>query len=416
MSDLGRKSVPHSTGGTHTVGGVDDHDLFEKTVSTTVPNDLPLRNLYDEPALADVLPSVLASLGVPGESNRLGLSDVGRTVVLLVDGLGWNLLRRNVDAAPFLNGLEGRAIRAGFPTTTATSIASFGTGLPPGRHGITGYVSDVEEAGGPFNWLRWQRVGDHHDMIGQVVPERIQPFRTAFERASAAGVTATTVLPSEFGGSGLTRAALRGGRFVGTVAYGDLLHSTVHAATAGERTLVYCYLSQIDTLGHVYGPGSDPWVSQLTIVDRFAEDLVAHLGPDVRVLVTADHGMVAVDPPHRVDFDTEPALADGVVALAGEARCRYVHVEPGRTDAVLQRWRDVLGPRAWVGTRADVAAAGLLGPDPTPAALRRIGDVVVIARGATAVVRSDAEPRMSMLAGQHGALTDDELLIPLLQA
>ncbi|WP_064059399.1 alkaline phosphatase family protein [Prescottella equi] len=380
-----------------------------------VANDLPLRDVYAGPTLADVLPSVLSSLGAPGEANRLGIPESDRTVVLLIDGLGWNLLRRNLDAAPFLNGIEGRPIRAGFPTTTATSLASFGTGLPSGRHGITGYVSDVAEAGGPFNWLRWQRVGDQRDLLARVMPERIQPSPTVFERATAADVIATTVLPREFAGSGLTRAALRGGRFVGTVAYGDLLHSTVHAATAGERTLVYCYLSQIDTLGHVYGPGSDPWVAQLTIVDRFVEDLVAHLGPDVNLLVTADHGMVSVDPPHRVDFDKEPALSSGVVALTGEARCRYVHTEPGRAAGVLSRWRELLGSRAWVGTRDDVAAAGLLGPNPTPAALRRVGDVVMIAHGATAVVRSEAEPRMSMLAGQHGALTDDELLIPLLQ-
>nr|WP_254699053.1 nucleotide pyrophosphatase/phosphodiesterase family protein [Rhodococcus sp. SGAir0479] len=380
-----------------------------------VTDDLPVRDVYAEPTLADVLPSVLASLGLPGETDRLGLPAAHRTVVLVIDGLGWNLLRRNVDAAPFLNGVDGQAIRAGFPTTTATSLASFGTGLPSGRHGVTGYVSDVAEAGGPFNWLRWQRVGDKRDALTKVVPERIQPSPTAFERARAGGVVASTVLPREFAGSGLTRAALRGARFVGTVAYGDLLHSTAHAATVAERTLVYCYLSQIDTLGHVYGPGSDPWVAQLTIVDRLVEDLVAHLGPDVRVLVTADHGMVSVDPPHRVDFDAEPALSDGVAALTGEARCRYVHVEPGQTADVLRRWRAVLGRRAWVGTRDDAVAAGLFGPDPTPAALRRIGDVVMIARGATAVVRTEAEPRMSLLAGQHGALTDDELLVPLLQ-
>ncbi|RVW07334.1 alkaline phosphatase family protein [Prescottella agglutinans] len=378
-------------------------------------DDLPLHDVYAEPALADVLPSALASCGVPGERNRLGLPETDRTVVLLIDGLGWNLLRRNVDAAPFLNGVEGRPIRAGFPTTTASSLASFGTGLPPGRHGVTGYVSDVAEAGGPFNWLRWQRVGDRRDASARVVPERIQPYPTVFERATAAGVVATTVLPREFAGSGLTRATLRGARFVGTVAYGDLLHSTVHAATAGERTLVYCYLSQMDTLGHVYGPGTEGWVAQLTIVDRFVEDLVARLGPDVELLVTADHGMAVVDPSDRIDFDTTPDLSEGVAALTGEARCRYVHAEPGRAVAVLRRWREVLGERAWVGTRDDVVAAGLIGPDPTPAALRRIGDVVAIARGGTAVVRTEVEPRMSMLSGQHGALTDDELLVPLLQ-
>lgn len=378
-----------------------------------MPDELPLRDVYAAPTLADVLPSVLASHAVPGADDRLGLPDADRTVVLLIDGLGWNLLRRNEDAAPFLNSVDGRPIHAGFPTTTATSLASFGTGLPSGRHGITGYVSRLEEAGGPFGWLRWQRVGDRRDMLTTVVPERIQPSPTAFERATAHGIVATTVLPREFGGSGLTRAVLRGARFVGAVAYGDLLHATVSAATAGPRTLVYCYLGEIDTLGHVYGPGSDGWTAQLAIVDRLVRDLADRLGPHVHLLVTADHGMIAVD--DRVDVDTEPGLTDGVAAVAGEARCRYVHTEPGAAGDVLRRWRDVLGERAWVGTRDDVVAAGLLGADPTPAALRRIGDVVAIARGGLAVVRGTAEPRMSRLIGQHGALTDDELLVPLLQ-
>ncbi|WP_241665652.1 alkaline phosphatase family protein [Prescottella subtropica] len=376
-------------------------------------DELPLRDVYSEPTLADVLPSVLAALGVPGEANRLALPDAARVVVLLVDGLGWNLLRRNTDAAPFLNSVATEPIRAGFPTTTATSITTFGTGLPSGRHGVTGYTSVVADAGGPLNWLRWQRVGDRRDLLPTVVPERIQPHRTVFERATAAGVVATTVLPREFGGTGLTRAALRGGRFAGRIAYGDLLHATVAAASVGPRTLVYCYLSEIDTLGHVYGPETGGWTAQLTIVDRLVEDLVAHLGSDVRLLVTADHGMVTVD--ERVDVDTDRALTDGVAAIAGEARCRYVHTAPGRADAVLRRWRDVLGERAWVGTRGDVVAAGLLGPDPTSDALERVGDVVAIARGTVALVRGEAEPRMSRLIGQHGALTDDELLVPLLQ-
>ncbi len=369
--------------------------------------------MYSQPTLADVLPSALAALGAPGEPNRLALPPTERIIVLLVDGLGWNLLRSNTDAAPFLNSATARPIRAGFPTTTATSITTLGTGLPSGRHGVTGYTSRVAAAGGPFNWLRWQRVGDHRDLLSTVVPERIQPHPTVFERAAAAGIVTTTVLPREFGGTGLTRAALRGGRFAGRIAYGDLLHTTAAAATAGPRTLVYSYLSEIDTLGHVYGPGTAGWTAQLTIVDRLVEDLVTRLGPGTRLLVTADHGMVTVD--ERIDIDTEPALTDGVAEIAGEARCRYVHTAPGRTDDVLRRWRGVLGDRAWVGTRDDLVVAGLLGPDPEPDALERVGDVVAIARGTAALVRGETEPRMSRLIGQHGALTDDELLVPLLQ-
>ncbi|NLV80228.1 MAG: alkaline phosphatase family protein [Rhodococcus sp.] len=374
---------------------------------------VPLRDVYAEPTLADLLPSVLASAGVVGENNRLGLADCTRTVVLLVDGMGWNLLQRNSAAAPFLTQSQGRPIRAGFPTTTAVSIASLGTGLPSGAHGITGYQSYVEEIEGPVNWLRWTLAGTALDRRDELVPEEVQPTPTVFERGVDAGLAVTTVVPRQFDGSGLTRAVLRGGRFAGVSAYGDLFAQVVDAIHADERSLVYCYLGEVDTLGHVYGPESTAWLAQLTIVDRFVEQLAAALPSDARMLVTADHGMVDASRGRRIDFDHTPGLGEDVAVIAGEPRCRHIHTD--HPDRVLERWRNELGDDAWVGTRDDVLAAGLFGPMPPTAHASRIGDVVAIGRGESTVVRTDGEWVMARLPGQHGALTDDELLVPLLQ-
>ncbi|WP_435278178.1 alkaline phosphatase family protein [Rhodococcus yananensis] len=374
---------------------------------------VPLRDVYAEPTLADLLPSVLASAGVVGENNRLGLADCTRTVVLLVDGMGWNLLQRNSAAAPFLTQSQGRPIRAGFPTTTAVSIASLGTGLPSGAHGITGYQSYVEEIEGPVNWLRWTLAGTALDRRDELVPEEVQPTPTVFERGVDAGLAVTTVVPRQFDGSGLTRAVLRGGRFAGVSAYGDLFAQVVDAIHADERSLVYCYLGEVDTLGHVYGPESTEWLAQLTIVDRFVEQLAAALPSDARMLVTADHGMVDASRGRRIDFDHTPGLGEDVAVIAGEPRCRHIHTD--HPDRVLERWRNELGDDAWVGTRDDVLAAGLFGPMPPTAHASRIGDVVAIGRGESTVVRTDGEWVMARLPGQHGALTDDELLVPLLQ-
>ena len=46
----------------------------------------------------------------------------------------------------------------------------------------------------------------------------------------------------------------------------------------------------------------------------------------------------------------------------------------------------------------------------------RIGDIVAVARGALAIVRTQAEPGLSALPGQHGGLTPDEQWVPLLLA
>jgi calcineurin-like phosphoesterase len=61
----------------------------------------------------------------------------------------------------------------------------------------------------------------------------------------------------------------------------------------------------------------------------------------------------------------------------------------------------------------EAVRAGLFGPVCRPRR-SRIGDVVAIATSEVAVVQWETEPRFSALVGQHGALTDDERLVPLL--
>lgn len=303
---------------------------------------------YGECALSDLMPSALAALGVAGEPNTLGVNEAARIVVLLVDGLGWTLLARNGAAAPFLTALPGRALTAGFPSTTVASLASLGTGLPPGLHGLTGYTSFLPDLAVTINWLGWRPAGGQGSLIERVVPETNQAEPTVFERAESAGVTVTVVAPAEFGGSGLTRAVLRGGRFDGTVSGGDLITRVVAASGSGKRSLVYCYVSEMDVVGHVRGPDLQSWLAQLRLLDQFVEQLADALPDDVSLLVTADHGMTTVPEEHKVDFDDSLTLQDGVLALAGEPRARYVHARAGAHADVLASWREQLSDRMWV--------------------------------------------------------------------
>lgn len=369
---------------------------------------------YGRDALSDLMPSVLASLGVPGELNPLGLPDAGRAVVLLVDGLGMALLERHADEAPYLSSLASRPLTAGFPATTVTSLASFGTGLPPGEHGLPGYTSWVEEVDATVGWLAWRPVGGGADLRDRLVPEDVQPRPTVLERAVAAGVEVTVASPAHFEGTGLTRAVLRGGTYRGSVTPGDAIATAAAASRAGTRSLVYVYTPDLDLTGHVRGVDSEAWRAQLRLVDRFAEELAARLPGGTLLHVTADHGMVDVSDDARVDVETSEVLSEGVRAVAGEPRARHVHVVPGAEADVLARWTAELGDRMWIGSRAQAVACGLFGPVVGEQAAGRIGDVVAIATGDVAVVRRAAEPGFSALRGQHGALTDDELRIPLL--
>lgn len=371
---------------------------------------------YGGGALADVIPSLLAGLQVPGMVDVLGLPSADRVCLLLVDGLGWQLLQGHRDDAPFLSSLAGsEPITAGFPSTTVTSIASIGTGLPPGEHGLVGY-SFVSSDSELLNALKWRRHGicRAEDLRTHLPPEQVQPRRTAFEQASEAGVTVRLVAPHDQDGSGLTRAVLRGGEFRGTHALGDLASRAAEALSDGERSLCYAYHADLDVLGHAYGPGSDPWRLQLAHIDRLAATVAERLPPEGMLVVTADHGMVTIKKEDRIDFDAQPELQDGVRMLGGEPRARHVYTEPGATDDVLHRWRAVLGEHAWTLRREDAIAAGWFGPQVAGHVRDRIGDVVVAARENIAVIRSAVEPRLSRFVGHHGSLTAAEQLIPLL--
>jgi hypothetical protein len=381
-----------------TTGGIEDPGVAGES-SPVVPG-------YGENTLADLSDSVLASLGVPGSANPLGLAPADRVCVLLIDGLGWDLLRSHRSAAPVLAGLleTGCWLTAGFPSTTVTSLGSLGTARPPGQHGLLGYQVRVPETGQLLNQLRWDKAVD---------PVAWQPLPTVFERCAAAGVSAIRVAAGAFRNSGLSVAAMRGADYRAADTLGALVARTASALGEGRRSLVLVYTGDLDATGHAWGCTSPAWRFQLAHVDRLVEQLAAALPAGTALYVTADHGMVDVPASERTDADAVPELRDGVALLAGEGRARHVYAVPGAAADVLARWQATLGDSAWVVSRDEAVDAGWFG-SVAPAAAARIGDVVAAMRGRSAVVATQAEPRESALVGMHGSLTAAEQRVPLL--
>jgi hypothetical protein len=382
-----------------------------------LPSDalLPTRPAYGKGSLADLLPSVSAVLGVPGAQDVLGLrahlEGISRVAVLLVDGLGAYQLPVAAPHAPVLADLAagggGRAgtLTTGFPSTTPVSLVTLGTGALPGAHGVLGFTTRKPD-GAILNHIRW---GDDPD------PQQWQPVPTRLETAAAAGIAVTQVTRPEFEGTGLTVAANRGGAFLGApdpVALADQMLAVL-AAGAGPA-LVYGYHPDLDRYGHEDGVDSDSWRDAVRGVDKLLERLTDALPAGCALLVTADHGQLNIPVGGRIDIADEPALAAGLVAVAGEPRVRYLHVEDGALDDVLAAWRGVLGERAWVVTRDEAIAGAWYGP--VPAAHRgRIGDVVVICLDRTVVLATGWEPpSVARLIAYHGSVTAAEMTVPLL--
>ncbi len=360
---------------------------------------------YGVASLADLPGSMLASLGVRTD-NTLGLNPADGVCLFLVDGLGADLLRAHPGAAPFLSAHLGRTLTAGFPSSTPTSLATLGTGVAPGEHGMLGIQMAVPGEGRLFNCLRWTAPGLPID------PELWQPAETVFQRMSALGIEPVYVAPAMFDGAGLTQAVYRGVRFSPADSVDDRVEGVRHALRA-DRAFVTVYYGDVDGAGHANGWGSPQWLEQLAIVDRMAERIAESLPSGAALYVTADHGMInATD---KIDMDHRPELREGVAMVGGEPRARHLYTADGAASAVLERWEEALRGRAWVVSREEAVDSGWFGRSVRHEWLPRIGDVLAVPYGDCVLISSQDEPRESAMIGYHGSLTAPEQNVPLLE-
>ena len=136
-------------------------------------------------------------------------------------------------------------------------------------------------------------------------------------------------------------------------------------------------------------------------------EIVRQLCESWRVVVggTSESAVAEVvdDCPDAVGFVCDLTDEDAVAAAVASL---------DDVDAVVRRWRTELGERAWVVTREEALDAGWFGPTDRRMA-GRIGDVLVVMRTDWAVM-TRSQPREFGLIGMHGALTEQEMLVPVL--
>lgn len=322
-----------------------------------------------------------------------------QTVLLVLDGLGWEQLHERAALAPVMSSMTGIPITSVAPSTTATALTSIVTGLSPSEHGILGYRIAVGH-GEVLNVLRWatQR-GDAR----QSVPPGDFLSAPPFE-----GLRPPVITKSHFGSTGFTGAHLAGTRLVGWRVASTIAVEVRRLLAEGEP-LVYAYYDGIDNIAHSHGFGAH-YDAELRFVDRLVADLLDALPPNAQLVITSDHGQVQIG---NAMLTVDDAVLDDVELLSGEGRFRWLHVREGSIDRVLDRARHAHGRVAWVHTRAELEDEGWYGGKLSEEFQDRVGDVVLVPFAPVAFV-DPADTGETALVCRHGSLTSAESLVPLL--
>ena len=359
--------------------------------------------------LSQITPSIFSSLGLESAVDHLGVgqSPMGRELLFLIDGFGFDTLATYADAMPTMSRMfKHGLIATAFPSTTATSLATLTTGELPGAHGMLGYTVQVPRSGGRLlNALKWDE---------RVDPENWQPIETLFQRASTAGINVAHVAAKRYENSGFTRAVFRGANYKGANVVADLVSET-KLALQKSPSFVYLYVNDLDNAGHSDGVGSDKWLAALTMIDQMVSQLMKEVPKGTRIWITSDHGMINVQ--DKIVIGRDNQLLQGVSVVAGEPRARHIYLDSDSPSArvdVAARWQEYLKDKALVLTREQAISSHLFGSDVSADAFDRMGEVIAIARGGLVLLDIERAEKEGAMIGHHGGDSDIESQVGLL--
>jgi len=349
----------------------------------------------------------------------------GPVVVMLVDGFGgvpfaaWS---REESPAGSRWGTFARPITTVFPTTTTSALVSLSSATPPGRNGVVGYRQFLPSFGIVADLLRMTPVGVPHpeSLVGPLwSPAIVSASPPIFAR----GVSGTALSRDKFRGTGFTSLLYEGAEYVPYATASDLAHLLVELLSRTKPpAVIYTYSDELDTIQHLRGPRDSTFRFE---ADRIAH-LVAHVGARLdpararatKMLVTADHGQVPMDPARALRLDLVPEIAREMVRpLAGDRRAGYFEPVPGRRDALRAALERHLPRGSRILPVADAIAGGLFGPPPHhPELAQRIGEWIVLVptpHGLTMVAPGGKASPLEFYGG-HGGLAPEELIVPLI--
>jgi predicted AlkP superfamily pyrophosphatase or phosphodiesterase len=424
---------------------MDTKSIEQTILSRQLPGLLPAEQgwvvpHYDGLSIANLAPTVTALFETPSSATLPALPralwadwmpGLRRVVLVIVDALGLRLLE-----GMWAQG-EGEVFReladAGrlvpltsvFPSTTDAALLSMRSGCAPAEHGWLAYEMYLRELGIAANAILlcpvWTRQGDLLVDWG-LDPDALVSAPSLTGDLVAGGVETWALLANYLRSSGFTQMLYRGtDELRGHVGAGDFWVVLRHllAETRGKRILLTAYWSDLDTLGHYYGPDTEQWAGAFRNLSHLLErEFLARLPAADRegtlFLLVADHGQIRIPAEQILVAQEDPALSQHLlVPVTGESRGAFLHPRPGRAGAIRAYLEEAYPGWFVVLDSVEALKAGLLGQPIADETYARAGELLVLPRGRHALQRAKIPVP---LVGRHGGLTQGEMLVPLIGA
>ncbi len=391
---------------------------------------------YDSLSLVNIPCTIAQLLGAP-DFGKPALDakvleslqgEYEKVILLVIDAMGHHLFDRMRDPGRGLvwGKHSERSVYAPLtsvcPSTTASALTTLWTGEGPGVHGIIGYEMWAREFGMIMNNIRHTSASSRGDIGGLArsgfTPQEFMNTPLLGTHLQAHGVRANAFMHSHIAHSGLSTMQMRDVDLQSYVDEADLCVSLADFVNSrhGIREYIYVYYSDVDTLMHRYS-ADDPRIDyQFDAFSRiferaFLENLTQTATEDTLLILTADHGSKATPNYSQYNLARHPEFLDLLVMQPTcENRLAFFYIKPGRIQAVRDYFAANWPEDFLLIDSAQALKVGLFGKGPLHAqAEERLGDLIAVAKR-DAYLWWALHP--NHMAGRHGGLSAEEMLVP----
>ena len=397
------------------------------------------RPLYSRYAFS-CIPDTIQRLLIGEGQNSMAQGAVGGSfdsydavILLLIDGFGWEFFQAYLEKYPFLRRVsqEGvvSAISSSFPSTTAAHLTSLHTGLEIGQTGI-------------YEWFQYEPIVDR--MVAHLpltyagdpccdrlpkegyLTSQLFPFESVYSQWRKKGIRSFALQQEKIAHSAYSQAMFQGADLVPFATWKEGLEraSALLKQPFDEPLALFLYWGDIDSAGHRQGICSaafeDAVKECLTGIEEIFLPRIAGIRKKIALLVTADHGMVKVDPKRTLYLNQLcPELEKMVqknrkgelLLPAGSCRDFFLHIAPPFLAQAKELLQKALKGKAEVVETESMIQEGIFGQKKVSSRfLERVGNLAVLPYLSESVFWKFPGHRFDQhFLAAHGGMTEQEM-------
>jgi len=374
---------------------------------------------YEKRSIVNLMSSLAEGMGSDSPYNKIdmidesGLRHSENVILLILDGLGYEYLKEKGKDTVIHDDLKGKMTSV-FPSSTASAVPTFFTGLAPQQHAVTGWYTFLKEIGVVTTILPFKpRFGDkslRSDVdISSILSSR--SLMDGIERKTT-DVTLEKLKDSAFNSLYNDGNEKRGYSSL------DELFSLLERLIRSEdqKRYIKVYWNGFDKVAHEEGVNSISSSREFLDISIRLRDFVEEIkDTNTSLIITSDHGFIDSEEEKSVRLKEHPIFQDCLtLPLCGDCRSVFCYVHPSKTDVFEEYWEMNLSDFCYMYRSEELIEENYFGLfEPDPRLYHRVGDYTLIMKDNyvfhDALINKDEHFEI----GNHGGVSEKEMYVPL---